>query len=176
MRVAAVLGPLNAITAWQLVALKVDYIYYFSAHDSLPPKLPIACSRLENPQLNALQESAIVERCIERNIECTGDSNCDATLMRRALRLSELRVEARCYLNIIDYIKEQGRFNAETIESLTIVSHYLVAADVPSSSCIRINWFYVPHTRFLGLIPGLGRLFFLYRLVFARKCGWSRGR
>ena len=175
MRLAVVLGPLNAITAWQLVALKVDHIYYFCAQEPLLPRLPIACSRLDNTQINVLQESEIVECCIERNIEHISDSACDNALMRRALRLSELRVEARRYLNIIDYIKKHYSFNAKKIESLIVISHYLMAADISSPS-VHINWFYVPHTRFFGLIPGLGRLFFLYRLIFSRKCGWLRGQ
>lgn len=176
MKWAVVLGPLNAIAVWQLVALEVDHIYYFSAQESLLPKLPIACSRLDNPQLNVLQESVIVERCIERNIEHISDSACDNALMRRALRLSELRVEARCYLNIIDHIQKQHKFNAENLESLIVVSHYLVAADIPPSSCVNIIWLHVYHKRLLGLIPGVGRLFLFCRLISSRKFGWSRGR
>ena len=177
MRVAVVLGTLNAMAAWKLTALKVDCIYHFSANELSLPKFPISILRLLAPQLDALQEAAIVERCIDRNIGCVVTSVDDATLMRRALRLSELRVEARCYLNAVKFIQQQLKSAACPIESVLFVSHYLGSADIPYfSSDINLQWHHVPHARFLGMTPGLSRLVYLFQLITARRVGWLGGR
>lgn len=171
MRVVFVLGSLNLMAAWQLVGLQADCIYHFSAREITLSEFPVPCYRLANPQLDALQESAIVESCIERNISQVARAGGDATLMRRALRLSELRVEAKCYLNALECIQQRLMPAGGAIESVTFVSHYLLPADVPPFLDLRCDWHQVPHTRFWALIPGLSRLVFLFQLVGARKVG-----
>lgn len=171
MRVVFVLGTLNAMMGRQLADLKADCIYHFSASECPLSDFPVPCYRLVNPQLDALEESVIVENSIERAIAYVAKPGDDAALMRRALRLSELRVEARCYLNAIGFLQRQlipaGRAN----ESVTFVSHYLQSTDVSFPPRLRIYWHQVPHTRFLGLIPGLSRLVFLLQVVRARTLG-----
>lgn len=171
MRVAFVLGTLNVMLARQLAGLKVDCMYHFSAHELSLPGFPVPCYRLVSRQLDALKESAIVESGIERSIAHVAKSGDDAALMRRALRLSELRIEARCYLNAVEFIKRQLRPAESAIESVIFVSHYLQSADVSSFPSTRIYWHQVPHTRFLGMIPGLSRLIFLFQVVGGRKVG-----
>ena len=169
MKALFILGSLNAPTAWWLATLEIDHIYHFSAQELSLPGFPIPCLRLANPQVNALKESAIVESCIDRNIVYVTGLDCDISLMRRALRLSELRVEARSYLNVIELIRRQTNSNVEPIKSLTIVSHYLVAADTSEFfSSVRTDWLHVSHTRFLGLIPGLNRLIFQLAIILRR--------
>lgn len=158
MRVVFVLGSLNALTAWKLAALNIDSIYYFSAAEFILPKFPIACYRLPSPQMDALKESNIVEHCIERNIMQVASMGDDAALMRRALRLSELRVEARCYLSAIAYIQDKLMLAENDIEAVIFSSHYLISEDVLPLAGLNVCWYHMLHSRFLGLVPGLSRL------------------
>ena len=174
MRIAFVLGSLNAMAAWQLLSLKVDCVYYFSSHELSLTEYPVKLRRLANPQLNILEESDIVERCIERNISNLAALGGDAAVMRRALRLSELRVEARCYLNAVELLQKQSSQAGTSIESVTVVSHYIFSEDVLPTSSISMCWHHAVHTRFLGLIPGLSRLLFCFS-YWARARSVSKG-
>ncbi len=167
MRVAFVLGPLSPIMARQLLGLKTDCIYHFSAHELSLTDFSVSCHRLPSSQLDALKEAVIVESCIDRAIVHIANSDCEA-LMRRALRLSELRVEARCYLNAIEFLQREIISVGAVIESVIFVSHYLQPVDV-SLPKLRTDWHQVPHTRFLGLIPGLNRLVFLWQILGGRN-------
>ncbi|MCQ4268866.1 hypothetical protein NAV28_16715 [Pseudomonas stutzeri] len=159
---AFVLGPLNVMMARQLFGLKVDCMYHFSADEFSLPDFSVSCQRLPDPQLDALKEAVIVESCIDRAIFHVANSGCEA-LMRRALRLSELRVEARCYLNAIEFLQRELISTGAAIESVIFVSRYLQPTDVflPKSP---IDWHQVLHTGFLGLVPGLSRLVFLWQI------------
>lgn len=172
MRVAFVLGTLNIMMARQLAGLKTDCMYHFSTRELALAGFPVSCLRLANPQLDALKEAAIVESSIDQAIAYVAHSGHDAALMRRALRLSELRIEARCYLNALDLIQRELIPAGRMIESITFVSHYLQPADVSSLPGLRIYWHQFPHTRFLGLIPGLSRLVFLWQIISGRKVNW----
>lgn len=169
MRVIFVLGTLSAMPAWRLAELKADRIYHFSAYNFSPPGLLVACHRLSSPQLNSRIESTIVEASIERSIGFISRPGDDEALMRRALRLSELRLEARCYLNAVELIR-QGRLSVEEgVESVVFVSHYLLPSDVPSFTEFSVEWKQVPNMRFVGFIPGIGRLLSLLRTIGAHK-------
>lgn len=165
MRVVFVLGSLNALMAWKLAALNIDAIYYFSASELILPEFPIACYRLSSPQIDALKESYIIENCIERNIMRIASMGDDTELMRRALRLSELRVEARCYLNAIAYLQDKLMFAGKDIEAVIFSSHYITSEDVWPLAGLNVFWYHMLHSRFLGLVPGLSRLNFLIQVL-----------
>jgi len=175
MKVVFVLGSLDSLTAWKLAALNVDCIYYFSATEFALPKFPIACYRLPSPQMDALKESKIVEHCIERNIIRVASMGEDAALMRRALRLSELRVEARCYLNAIAYLQDKLMLADDKIETVIFSSHYLISEDVLPLAGFNVCWCPILHSRFLGLVPGLSRLIFLIQVLGAGNFPRIRG-
>ncbi len=163
MRVAFVLGSLNASIAWRLAALNVDSIYYFSAAIFTLSEFPIACYRLPSPQMDAMKESNIVEHCIERNITRVASKGDDGQLMCRALRLSELRMEARYYINAIAYLQEKLMLADNKIEGVIFLSHYVAPEDVSLLAGLNVFWYHKLNSRFLGLFPGLRRLNFLFR-------------
>ncbi|WP_139839396.1 hypothetical protein [Halomonas sp. CSM-2] len=164
-----VLGPLSAKSAWQLENLKADCIYYFSDNKILSSEGSVSYHCLPNPQLNPKIESAIVESAIERIIQYMDMHLNDAAIMRRALRLSEIRIEARCYLNAIEFIKQNNICTDRSEESVFLISYYLLSSDVERLDEFNIDWLQVPNTRFVGLIPGFRYLLYFLRVINANS-------
>ncbi|WP_313055169.1 hypothetical protein [Pseudomonas lopnurensis] len=176
MRAIFLLGSLNSMAAGQLRSLNGNVIYYFSTHEVSLPGSRISCYRLPNPQSDALKESAIVECCIERNILSVASLGDDAALMRRALRLSELRIEARSYLNAIDFLQKSLLTEKKTIRSVIFVSHYLCCEDATSALQMNMNisWRPVLHSRFFSLFPGLNYIVTFIHVLETQLFRWNR--
>lgn len=174
MRAIFLLGSLNSMAARQLLGLNSDIIYYFSTHEVSLPGSRISCYRLPNPQVDALKESTIVECCIERNILSVASLGDDAALMRRALRLSELRIEARSYLNAIAFLQKGLLTEKKTIQSVIFVSHYLCSEDVTSALQMNISWCPALHSRFFSLFPGLNYIFSFIHILETQLFRWNR--
>lgn len=153
MKVIIVLGTLHKNIVQELFRTKEGLVFHFSPYEYLIPSCPLTVFRLPNPQLNALGEAEIVERCIDRNIVAVSSLGDDESIMRRALRLSELRIEARCYLNAMEALRSDQFDN--DIDSVTFVSRYICAEDVMSDAAMSTSWRYVAHNRLLGAVPGL---------------------
>lgn len=172
MKAAFVLGPITTLASRRLSGLNVDKVFYFSTHESsIAKEINLSqYSRLDVIQLNPKDESEIVERCIERNFRRISTRIGNNSVMRRALRLSELRIEARCFLAAVNFLKIKKREDNSSIDSVIFVSHYIVADDISVVSAVPMSWAHVPHSRFFGLLPGLSRLVTMlnnfYRMKF----------
>lgn len=158
MKVAFVLARLSPELALQLEESGFDQIFHFSTDKVSQSKLSVPCFHLQNAQLNAIGEAVIVERCINRNISKLTKSVEYANLLRRALRLSELRVEARSYFNAMEILDKKVEDNFYSEDLVTFYSHYLVPDDVGSFNFHNVKWEPVLNKRFLGLFRKLSRI------------------
>ncbi|WGI26630.1 hypothetical protein QEN58_06100 [Halomonas alkaliantarctica] len=165
MRLLFVLGSLSERSASRFLTLNPDLVYHFSDKNIFSSHDPVSYKCLPSPQLNPKIESAIVESSIERNIKNIANPGGDAAIMRRALRLSELRIEAKCYLNAINFIKQKKTSDDISHDTIIFISHYLLPSDVLMHEELNVEWHQVTNTRFLGLIPGFRYLLFFIRTI-----------
>lgn len=123
-----------------------------------------------------MKETDIVESCIERNILRLASLGDDADLMRRVLRLSELRIEARSYLNAVAFLQKSSLAERKAIRSVTFVSHYLCSEDATPALQMNISWCHALHSRFFILFPRLNYIFSIIHMLEEQLLRWHRLR
>lgn len=163
MRVAVVLGTLDLISAWHISKMQYDRVYHFSVGDIQIPNYPSELVQVSNPQVDPLEEMRMVNRCIERNLSPLARSFLNDVLVVRALRLSEVRFEARSLLNFSNFI-EGAEFSDVGSGGVCIYTRYLIDKDIKCDYFHRFKWECLPAFRFFGLIPKFGSLL----LIFAK--------
>ncbi|MCM1566296.1 MAG: hypothetical protein NC238_10180 [Dehalobacter sp.] len=152
MKVAFVLGSLSDSLHEELSRRKFDKIYCYSNSLKKADKADKLLLALENPQRDLRNEDLIVSRFADRVVSNVSLNANDALLIRRALKLSVVRLEARFYLNALDVLSVK---KSSCDDEIFFISSYLAQEDVAQECSSKYKWESAVHDRFTHVIPYL---------------------
>lgn len=152
MKVVFVLGTLTDSLHRELSRRSFDKIYCYSNSLKKADKSSKILLVLENPQSDLRNEDLIVGRFADRVVSNVSLNANDAPLIRRALKLSVVRLEARFYLNALDVLSAR---KSSCESEIFFISNYLAPEDVGQDCSSVYEWESAVHDRFSHVIPCL---------------------
>lgn len=151
MKIAFVLGRLNSDYYDFFIKSNFDTVYYFWGECDAVLHGEGKFRRLDAVMLNAGREREVIDRCIFRVSSCLNYGGVDEEIMRRAIRLSDLRVEVRAYINMLSFLGKHKRMKAAS--ELYIFSRYIVESDVETHEEFNMTWACFLHPRLSRFVP-----------------------
>lgn len=151
MKVAFVLSGDGGGLRFKVRKRSLDRLYCHSSDSDIGCSAGAELFYFNNAQTDLDLEFIIVERFISRAL---GGDFCQDDyypVFSRAIQLSDVRLEARAFLNSISIL---SKFDPSEVEEVVYYSSFISLDDVELPDGILFSWELVGHERYINAIPG----------------------